>query len=174
LHVTTFLGTMSNRSAKKRKGGAAGDDDDNTVPLSMKILLVELSKDDVGWESIKLIVDQHPAALSTPDTSGKTPFHWICSDGNLPPGALRYLLECKPDGPRSVDDLGNLPLHCITASSKLQTVRCLHEEYPEAVFAKNHYGEIPLVKAASSGASPDVISFLTQKSPHVLSNPETA
>jgi ankyrin repeat protein len=143
---------------------------------------------DVPWEVVRLLVEQAPApapasapsSALAPDPDGCLPLHHAACRPVPSVELVRYLADCAPGSVRTPDRRGHLPLHKSLArkvdlagwyvfwKAQLPVVKALVGAWPASLTVPDHEGRIPLLVAAESDASLDVLLFLLTRHPLAL------
>jgi Ankyrin repeats (many copies)/Ankyrin repeats (3 copies) len=125
-------------------------------------------------EVVRLLVEHAPASAMARDPDGCLPIHLASSRGVPSVELVRYLADHSPLSVRTPDPRGLLPLHKSLTKrdpawsfwrSQLPVVRVLVDAFPASLLAQDDDGRIPLLVAAESDASLDVLLYLLTKNP---------
>ena len=105
--------------------------------------------DDIAWRNALHLLSLEPTLARTVDPHDPhrwTPLHIACLGLAPPPAFLvRALLYVHPDGARTPDDGGRLPLHLVAASSADPDIlQMLVDEHPQSVSHTDQRGLTPL------------------------------
>ena len=113
---------------------------------------------------IRRLLDVDDGLLLTVDSKGNLPLHTACQRG-ASAEVIHFLAEIAPEALRTKNKSKLLPLHILVASEPpCEAVAHFLELFEAAVSVPTDRGFLPVMLAAES-ASPDVIFWLSQKTP---------
>lgn len=152
-------------------GGGVYDEYAEGTPLHYYFV----RKSNIEINTVKMLVEAHPAALTTADDESKfTPLHTLISNPNI--GALcdilQYLIKENPYSLRMICGYGEVLLHlaCKNMNIASKTIRLLLNAWPEACIQRCDYGELPIHdlcsnKSVEDTAALDILNVLLKMNP---------
>jgi ankyrin repeat protein len=116
---------------------------------------------------LTLFVSEQTNAITTRNSAGSLPLHVACQNPKTPVAVIQFLVEQDPTTAHHTDHQGNLPIHTLCASQPpLDTVKYLQRVSHDASFTMlNSQGGTPLMEAAWTSASVDVLLYLMKANP---------
>jgi ankyrin repeat protein len=142
-----------------------------TGELPLHALLNRLTRDSDECSTpiavVRLLIDGFPAAVRTPSTGlfDTLPLHMACGHHEESLEVIQLLVEAYPEAVSSLAGYGrNYPLHRLLQSGginspkKLDVVRYLVEQLPDALQALNQDGALPLAYAVMHGL--EIVQFI--------------
>ena len=114
-------------------------------------------------DTIQYMLELDSELINAEKSDGKLPIHLAAMYGNTK--SIELLLKFDPDSASKENNNVHrqLPLHlaCVhdTNGSNLSSIQVLYDTYPEAIFARDGYGDTPLDDARSNG-NRQAIDFL--------------
>ena len=132
----------------KNKDGLKAKEKDGCIALHNALYGCSL-------ELLKILLDEFPGGCYEKNSSGETPLHVAMkmSSRVLTPQMVTCLIKKGSEAVRSVDLLGNLPIHILAQNDRADSdvLKLLMEAYPESVTIPNHSAKTPLIVAAKAG-----------------------
>lgn len=118
-------------------------DVDGYLPLHWAV-----NQDEPNVDVVAALIAANASAAAKPCIKGSLPVHWAVNrEGKgLHMGVLRALLQVHPDGARTFDKAGWLPLHQLVnrANVSMEGLRLLLDLYPHGLQCPNGNGQLPL------------------------------
>jgi ankyrin repeat protein len=158
---------MSSGSNNKINGQSAGSPQDRREELLLHCKSASLSE-----EGLLRIIERCEWTPDTVDARRRTPtpLHYACNNKNATLGIIQLLIDAAPDSVRSMTNNGNMPLHILCLSSKvdetaaIEILKLLIEMCPEALRHANDKGDLPIHLAAER-KSPEFCRVLIEAYP---------
>jgi len=118
-------------------------------------------------ETINLLINAYPPAVSHKDVDGCLPLH-IALEYSRPLDVIKSLVESCPNTLHLMDKKGRTPLHVAcnkSSNTPSQVLEYLVKEHPEAGLKKDCMGNTPLIEAIVNDLEEEVIESLLRYCP---------
>jgi ankyrin repeat protein len=145
-------------------------DDAGQVPLH-----VAAKGGDQALDVASLLIERGPASVRALDRHCRLPLHVaLLEHSGSSPALVRLLVAAFPESVRVRDRYGIPPLHVVLShegdNCSIEIVQHLLEAWPESALVRaSSSGLVPMLMAATSNASLDVLCFLVRRSLELFS-----
>ena len=115
---------------------------------------------------VKLLVELHPEGVSGQTHVGRLPINLITGNNETDDWlkAFEFLLKKYPNGAKTGDKYGNLPIHIASNFGIVSALKLLLESYPEGAKTGSKCGNLPIHIASYCGNVP-VLKLLLESYP---------
>jgi len=130
----------------------------------------------LSLKNIRLFIDREGAVLKAENNEGRTPLYVACCE-KTPLDVIKYLIECCPTALEMPDMDGYVPLHgaCCSNELSMDLIELLVSKNVSTLTTKavqGGNGRTPLHVAAAEMERAELVTFLAEKNPSMLVEPD--